>query len=515
LHFKWIIYLTLCSFLGVILSCAGINPAFPTENDQSEWFAPSDEEMIDRKEETLRESYTNFAMASMLMKQGRPVEAKDYLAKTLEQDPDSVYLNQRMALLLKDLKDYKTAAEYARKSIELDPDDMEGRIIIAEIYESLGDQESAVREYEKILEADPDQQRARITVASIYIREGQYDFALMHLDRLIEQDPRLLMAHYYRGRIHLELGNYVEAEKSYLDVLKLEDRMEPALFDLGTLYEQSPDTLEKAVEVYQRLLSFNPDNLLLRGRLLEVYYRLHQEEMAQDQVDVIKQQSRPGDPVRRILGLAYLRHGKPVEAISELAPVVSFWPGDHEARYYLAAAYEENKEWEKALHHYKMINETSRHFVNTQIRIAYILEKQERYDEAIERMRRVLEKDPNHVDALNYIGYTYAQQGLRLDEAMTLIKKALELAPESGHITDSLGWVYYQQGLYDEALESLQKAFSLEPDEPEIIEHLGDAYFKKAQYEESLDMYQKALSLDHGDKERLKQKIEETRKYIK
>ncbi len=503
--------------------------------------------------------------------------------KTLEQDPDSVYLNQRMALLLKELKDYKTAAEYARKSIELDPDDMESRIIIAEIYESLGDQESAIREYEKILEADPDQQRARITLASIFIREGRYDSALMHLDRLIEQDPRLLMAHYYRGRIHFELGNYVEAEKSYLDALKLEDRMEPALLDLGTLYEQSPDTQEKAVQVYQRLLSFNPENLLARGRLLEVYYRLHQEEMAQDQIEAIKKRSRPGDPVRRILGLTYLRHGEPVEAISELAPVVSFWPGDHEARYYLAAAYEENKEWEKALHHFRLINETSRYFVNTQKYIAYILEKQERYDEAIEclqkavkidkkrndiylmmanllemkgeygkaievieegleqddkdidlifrlgvvmdradqkemglqQMRRVLEIDPNHVEALNYIGYAYAEQGLRLDEAMTLIKRALELAPERGYIIDSLGWVYYQQGLYDEALQSLKKAFSLEPDEPEIVEHLGDAYFKKAQYENSLQMYQKALSLNHSDKERLKQKIEETRKFLK
>jgi len=353
-YLRWIIYLALSLLPGAVFSCAGIDSASPTgEGGLTLLSEQSDEWSIESKEDTLQLAYANFAMASMLLKQGRSIEAKSYLEKALEQDPDSAYLNQRMAFLLKGLKDYEAAVKYAQKSVDLDPDDTKNRIIIAEIYETSGEKESAIGEYEKILVFDPDLQRARIALASIFIREGQYLSALRHLDILLEKDPNILMAHYYRGRIHFELGDHVEAEKSYLEVLKLDDRIEPALFDLGSLYEQSPDKQEKAAEVYEKLLSFNPDDLMTRDRLIEVYYRLGQEEMAQEQIERIKRQLRPGDPQRRILGLIYLRHGKPDEAVAEFASIISVWPGDDKTRYYLAAAHEENEDHDKALHHFR------------------------------------------------------------------------------------------------------------------------------------------------------------------
>jgi tetratricopeptide (TPR) repeat protein len=69
--------------------------------------------------------------------------------------------------------------------------------------------------------------------------------------------------------------------------------------------------------------------------------------------------------------------------------------------------------------------------------------------------------------------------------------------------------------LYDEALNKLEKASSLTPNDPTITEHLGDVYFKKEKYQKSLEMYQKALSLNHPREEKLKQKIEEVKKFLK
>ncbi len=152
--------------------------------------------------------------------------------------------------------------------------------------------------------------------------------------------------------------------------------------------------------------------------------------------------------------------------------------------------------------------------IDLMFRLGVTLDRADQKEKGLQQMRRVLEINPNHIDALNYVGYTYAEQGRRLDEAMELIKRALRFEPESGYIIDSLGWVYYQKGQYDEALHSLEKAVSLEPDEPEILEHLGDVYFKKTQYDKSLEMYQRALSLGHDDKDKLKQKIEETTKFL-
>jgi len=144
-----------------------------------------------------------------------------------------------------------------------------------------------------------------------------------------------------------------------------------------------------------------------------------------------------------------------------------------------------------------------------------VLDKKGDKEKGIEQMRRILEVHPEHADALNYIGYTYAEQGIRLEEAMGLIQKALKIKPDSGYIIDSLGWVYYQKGLYDEALKYLLEAAKLVPNDPTIIEHLGDVYLKKKMYEKSLEKYEKALTLNHPQADKVKEKILQLKKLLK
>jgi tetratricopeptide (TPR) repeat protein len=147
-------------------------------------------------------------------------------------------------------------------------------------------------------------------------------------------------------------------------------------------------------------------------------------------------------------------------------------------------------------------------------RTGVVLDKAGEKEKCLGQMRKVLEIKPDHADALNYIGYTFAEQGIRLDEAQELIEKALKLKPESGYILDSLGWVYYQKGKLDEAVRTLEKAASLVPNDPTIAEHLGDAYFAKKDYRKALQMYEKALSFNPPTPETVKEKIEKTRRKV-
>jgi tetratricopeptide (TPR) repeat protein len=148
-------------------------------------------------------------------------------------------------------------------------------------------------------------------------------------------------------------------------------------------------------------------------------------------------------------------------------------------------------------------------------RLGVILDKKGDKEGCIQQMRSIIEIEPDHAEALNYIGYTYAEQGVRLDEALSLIEKAAKLRPDSGYIADSLGWVYFQKGQYDDAVRYLEKATVLTPDDPTINEHLGDAYFKKERYEESLERYKKAISLNHPDKEKVMEKVKEVERRLK
>jgi tetratricopeptide (TPR) repeat protein len=143
----------------------------------------------------------------------------------------------------------------------------------------------------------------------------------------------------------------------------------------------------------------------------------------------------------------------------------------------LASVFENKKAYEKALAVLDQGLKKDQKNVELIFRQGVVLDKMGEKTRSLDRMSTIIEIDPNHADALNYIGYTYAEQGIRLDEAMSLIEKALSIKPDSGYIIDSLGWVYFQKGMYDEALKYLEQAASV-PNIP-IMEHLGDVYLRK------------------------------------
>ena len=107
--------------------------------------------------------------------------------------------------------------------------------------------------------------------------------------------------------------------------------------------------------------------------------------------------------------------------------------------------------------------------------------KLNRFEESIKSMEKVLDIDPQNADALNFIGYSYADRGIHLDEAEQMIVQALKIKPDNGYILDSLGWVHFKKNKYDSALKHLKRALELLPDDPNIMEHLGDVYLKIGQ----------------------------------
>jgi tetratricopeptide (TPR) repeat protein len=93
-------------------------------------------------------------------------------------------------------------------------------------------------------------------------------------------------------------------------------------------------------------------------------------------------------------------------------------------------------------------------------------------------LKKALELFPDQPHVLNYLGYSWVDQGLNLDEGMRMIRRAVEQRPDDGYIVDSLGWADYRIGNYEEAVKQLERAVELKPDDPTINDHLGDAYWR-------------------------------------
>jgi Tfp pilus assembly protein PilF len=139
-------------------------------------------------------------------------------------------------------------------------------------------------------------------------------------------------------------------------------------------------------------------------------------------------------------------------------------------------------------------------------------EKQGRFDQAVAEFRRVITLDPKHAEAYNYVGYMFAEKGVRLDEAEHLIQKALEIEPNNGYYIDSLGWAYYQQGRYADAVRELKRAVELTrgKEDPVIFDHLGDAHLQAGDESAALAAWEKSLELDPAN-DGVRQKVQRAR----
>lgn len=140
--------------------------------------------------------------------------------------------------------------------------------------------------------------------------------------------------------------------------------------------------------------------------------------------------------------------------------------------------------------------------------IAY--ERAKQWPKAEADFKRALELRPDQPQVLNYLGYSWVDQGINLAPALEMIEKAVAAAPNDGYIVDSLGWAFYRLGRYDEAVEALERAVQLRPNDPEINDHLGDAYWRAGRQLEARFQWTIAADVDEEDgvvRERVKTKL--------
>jgi tetratricopeptide (TPR) repeat protein len=93
-------------------------------------------------------------------------------------------------------------------------------------------------------------------------------------------------------------------------------------------------------------------------------------------------------------------------------------------------------------------------------------------------LKKALDLFPEQPQVLNYLGYSWIDQGVNLDEGMKMIRRAVEQKPDDGYIVDSLGWAYFRLGNYEDAVKQLERAVELKPEDPTVNDHLGDVYWR-------------------------------------
>ncbi len=131
-------------------------------------------------------------------------------------------------------------------------------------------------------------------------------------------------------------------------------------------------------------------------------------------------------------------------------------------------------------------------------------ERLKNWKDAERDLQMALKLSPTQPLILNYLGYSWVDQGLNLKRAMDLIRKAVKLKPDDGYFVDSLGWAHYRLGRYDKAAKHLERAVELRPDDPVINDHLGDAYWRVGRTLEAKYQWSQALTLEPEPEDEVK-----------
>jgi tetratricopeptide (TPR) repeat protein len=398
---------------------------------------------------------------------GRPAEAVAVWRRAVGADETEVRAHDGLARACEATAQRPCAIEALRAALTHGGDAAHLQLRLARLLRETGDLAGAREAEAAAVAAAPYTVQVRIDAALAAYARGDTTMALSHLEEAIRLDPADAAARFYRGLVLGDRRRWAEAARAMEavetgSIYHLEARLHlgNALSHLGRH--------DDALEVLDALAESDPLDARVVTARASARLRAGDEAAAIALIEAALE-SAPLEPllVEALAGL-HDASGRPDEALSVLSEAAAERPEDLRLRYAHGVA----------------------------------LERAGRVEEAVAEMKAILAKQPEHAAALNFVGYAWADRGMRLEEAEGLIRRALSLEPDNGYIVDSLGWVLYRRGRFAEAVVELERAAILLPEHPVILEHLADAYARTGRAREARETYTRALDALEADDEK-------------
>ncbi len=197
---------------------------------------------------------------------------------------------------------------------------------------------------------------------------------------------------------------------------------------------------------------------------------------------------------RLMLARAELAQGHPERVLTLLQPVVQRWKAFVPAQVLLARAEDDLGDGVSATRRIEAlpasawrVPEAGRERVRSARRL-------DRSDEALGRLRSVLEARPGDGASLSLLAEMLADRG-DVAGAADALRKALRLSPTSNDVRLRLAELLASNGRLDEGLALFSEAETLCPDEPEVFERKGRALLYAGRKAAALEALERSLVL--------------------
>ena len=184
------------------------------------------------------EAWAYLGEAYQQIKNPSPNDGLPELGWALILDPESLAANTFMALYWQRAGDHQQAQEYLQKAADLDPYNATLLIHLGETWAQIGELVTAQTLYEKAIELDPFDSTSYQALAEFCIRYNVdlHGVALPAARQALTLKPNDPGSLDVMGQVLFRLGDYINAERYYLQVLQHDELYPPTHLHLGLLY---------------------------------------------------------------------------------------------------------------------------------------------------------------------------------------------------------------------------------------------------------------------------------------
>lgn len=265
-------------------------------------------------------------------------------------------------------------------------------------------------------------------------------------------------------------------------------------------HAKASDNRKKQIEYLKRASTANPQDLVIRRTLGEIYR--HSGMIPEAIAEFRGVLARNPNDAKALAGLmkTYLSAEQNDLAMKAGQRAVRIEPGEPALWEDLIVAYSRLGLWDKAAASCRTLVQLKPRDYAARIRLAEIYEKMGKENEAIEQYRIVTEKVPNAAPIMEGLARVYLKQG-RYDESIRLFNNLVRKSPPSAAVYANLGLAYGGKKMWKEELDNYRKASAMKPNDPVILYNLAVSCENNNRDQEAMSAFEKVLVLKPGDME--------------
>ena len=276
-------------------------------------------------------------------------------------------------------------------------------------------------------------------------------------------------------------GEFAAAGYDYYRIISNPEFTYEASCGLGDIFKifNRPD---KALSLYQKALTANPDNTEIHLKLARTYEQVNDYSSSLKEYSIALDNSSEKEEILNSLERIWQKK-------------VDENPKDAEAHANLGVVYQKQKRYQEALAEYQKAQSLNPANLNTRINIATLYQEQKNYNAAINIYDSILQMQPQNPKILAYKA-DCLKALKRNNEAISLYKTALNLDPKNTKIRASLFELLKDTMPAEEVLSFLYKNVQNSPMDANAYYEFAYELHKANKLDDAIVYYQQTIKMD-------------------